>query len=691
MPRESCAVLLLFASAFSSFPFAQAQSLPGSWPQVYPGMPAGDYSPEWQNYFRVTEPLPNVSWPLARNWAGNIPVQRADHPNDTLFFWAFESSNGSFTANCSEPWGIWLNGGPGASSLVGLLFEVRITLSWYNQSIVIVILTCVPQSGPIQLFSNYSAFENQYAWTTVADYVWIDQPVGTGFSTADANGYVPDEDQLGADFMGFLENLVKVFPNLATRPLHLTGESYAGTYIPYITKAYFEMDNPPVHLAGIAIGDGVITSFETFEELPVISVLETYPQIIGYDTQVFEYFREQSALCGYNLTLQYPQPEHFPTLNAALPLSGSAYSRTYNAKLIQKRFVDEVQGRLASRLKERDGSVLEHDETLRARDVWKRDLAGRANGTIDPWYQCDLYTEMIDYAVNFTFPWCTFPFFSLRLIFHSTIRLLALGAEFDYYNIPDALSPEPLTDASVFLNDAQTRAAIHAPTSKDWVEVIPSPFASANSSSKCSKVRPMAFLTDLATNATAHGMAIVIYSGNDDSLVPHFGSQGRNTTFGGIQGFTRRPETPWYNDAGELAGIVHQERGWTYILVAHAGHLLGYTNPSSALTLVREFIFGNNQTGLVTNTSSGTVTVIGGEVSSLGGEIMTGEAAIYYGQATTESSYLFPSATVEAWDAYIATATATSRASSIISTGSVTSNIFCLGSALVATVLIRLL
>lgn len=35
----------------------------------------------------------------------------------------------------------------------------------------------------------------------------------------------------------------------------------------------------------------------------------------------------------------------------------------------------------------------------------------------------------------------------------------------------------------------------------------------------------MAFLTDLATNATAHGMKIVIYSGNDDSLVPHFGSQ----------------------------------------------------------------------------------------------------------------------------------------------------------------------
>ena len=31
--------------------------------------------------------------------------------------------------------------------------------------------------------------------------------------------------------MNFLANLVKIFPNLKTRPLHLTGESYAGTYI----------------------------------------------------------------------------------------------------------------------------------------------------------------------------------------------------------------------------------------------------------------------------------------------------------------------------------------------------------------------------------------------------------------------------------------------------------------------------
>jgi len=65
---------------------------------------------------------------------------------------------------------------------------------------------------------------------------------------------------------------------------------------------------------------------------------------------------------------------------------------------------------------------------------------------------------------------------------------------------------------------------------------------------------------------------------------------------------------------------------------------------------------------------------------SSSGEIMTGQAGIYYGEATTASSYFFPSATVEAWNAYLATAT--NQASSIMSMGSMSSEKSLLGSAL---------
>lgn len=132
----------------------------------------------------MTEKLPNITWTLPRNFAGNIAVNRSGHANDTLFFWGFEKSNGSLTAaahETSEPWGIWLNGGPGSSSLAGLTLE----------------------NGPFRVQNDYSIVQNNYSWHKIADYIWIDQPVGTGFSTSDATGYVNDEDQMGSDFVCF--------------------------------------------------------------------------------------------------------------------------------------------------------------------------------------------------------------------------------------------------------------------------------------------------------------------------------------------------------------------------------------------------------------------------------------------------------------------------------------------------------
>ncbi|KAJ3852457.1 alpha beta-hydrolase [Lentinula lateritia] len=630
----SCGVALCFCC------LATAQSLPSSFPHLYAGAPSGDYSPEWQSYFEVTEPLPNVTFALTRSFAGNLPVQRADHPNDTLFFWAFEHQNGSLTSNTStEPWGIWLNGGPGSSSMAGMFFE----------------------NGPMHINGDYSMSSNtEFSWDTVADYVWIDQPVGTGFSTADEAGYISGEDQMGTDFLGFLSNLVKVFPSLATRPLYITGESYAGTYIPYILKAHFESPNPPVTIAKIAIGDGSVGSGPEFQDLPAVTVIETYPQLINYDPEVFEYFEEQSHLCGYDVNLTYPQNGTIPTLGYVPGIYDSDEAGSFSSKLkFSNNFKNRsFRSRLLSRFQERSKMEDLHPfaksthfrKREERRQDWvrsKRDLTGRANGTIDSRYGCDLLDEFIDYAINFTFPW--------------TLSQPD-GGVFDVYNIPDALDPEVPIDASVFLNDNRTRAAIHAPTSKDWVLDFDFPFGAlgGESVSEYSIDMPMTFLTDLATNGSEKGVGFVFFSGNDDSLIAHRGTEVKlklhplqNTTFGGIQGFTRKPATPWTDDSGTLAGIVHQERNWTYVLFKGAGHLVAATAPANAKIFLQQFVFGTNTTGLVTGS-----TVTGGEDPELAEDVMPGSDPIFYGSLSTESSTIWPEATRAAWTSFIQTETA---------------------------------
>ncbi|KIK64583.1 hypothetical protein GYMLUDRAFT_981785 [Collybiopsis luxurians FD-317 M1] len=595
------------------------QRLPSTFPHNYTGIPPGGYSPAWQHYFEVTDSLPNVTKPIARNFAGNVGVNRAGHPNNTLWFWAFEREEGSITAGAGEredePWLIWLNGGPGSSSLVGLMTE----------------------NGPLQVTGNFSIVENDFSWNKLADAFWVDQPVGTGFSTSDAAGYVDSEDQMGEDFVGFLTNLVKVFPSLANRPFYLTGESYAGTFILTI----FSTPNPPVKLRKISIGDGTIGDFALYEELSTVNTLETYPEIIGFDPDVFQYFKEQEHLCGYDVNLTYPQKGIIPTITDPFTTTSSfgADSRS-QPKLSRRKLSKRALLAARSDLSTRD--IVAQTKREEERALWKRNLIGRPNGTLDPTYGCFLWEEMTDYAQNFTFPWTV--------------------GEFDAYDIPDALRPEVPSDPSIFLNDNRTRAALHAPI-KEWVEIFDFPFGDSppevNGTNPFGDPKvPMAagFMSELASNASERGVGIIIYEGNDDSLVAHRGLQVviQNITFGGIQGFTRKPATAFTDDEGRFAGIVHQERNLTYALFQNAGHFVPRSVPEAAFVFLREFILGSNQTGLVEGNH-----VVGGEDPVLAEDVMPGTTAIFYGSGTTASSLIVPSETLASWSSFLATATAT--------------------------------
>lgn len=133
--------------------------------------------------------------PLTRSFAGNIPVNRAGHPNDTLFFWAFEKQNGSLTAPANksndDPWIIWLQGGwvllayPFIARFDFRLGRVRVEClalqkRYHRITAIYAELFCNVQcqNGPLRIQPNSTFTANYLSWNALVDIFWIDQPVG---------------------------------------------------------------------------------------------------------------------------------------------------------------------------------------------------------------------------------------------------------------------------------------------------------------------------------------------------------------------------------------------------------------------------------------------------------------------------------------------------------------------------------
>lgn len=92
--------------------------------------------------------------------------------------------------------------------------------------------------------------------TNLTNMVWIEQPVGVGYTQG-----VPDisnEVELGLQLAGFWKNFVTAF-GMENFDMYLTGESYAGYYVPYIADAFINANDTTYwNLKGIAINDPII-------------------------------------------------------------------------------------------------------------------------------------------------------------------------------------------------------------------------------------------------------------------------------------------------------------------------------------------------------------------------------------------------------------------------------------------------
>ena len=203
------------------------------------------------------------------HYAGRIQLNRQDRhhvastsntKDETVetFFWYFPAPKPH------APLILWLNGGPGSSSLIGLFYEM----------------------GPFRISPNLKLTRNLDSWNQDFGLLFIDNPVGTGFSIVRSsqnasesgechsssfnkwtretfseqvplycNGYAMNQKAVASDLVLFLKEFYIQFPTEKNNTLILAGESFAGKYIPSLAN---ELLNEHVPFDGIIVGDGFV-------------------------------------------------------------------------------------------------------------------------------------------------------------------------------------------------------------------------------------------------------------------------------------------------------------------------------------------------------------------------------------------------------------------------------------------------
>ncbi|EJU02963.1 serine carboxypeptidase [Dacryopinax primogenitus] len=188
--------------------------------------------------------------------------------NQSIFFWYFASRKGEEGA----PLTVWMNGGPGSSSMLGLFQEL----------------------GPCRVTDdalNYAY--NPYSWSNASNMLFIDQPVGVGFSygTAKVNNSQAAAEDLWTFIQVFLSDAR--FSRLANSSLGIWTESYGGHYGPtfanYILQQNTAIDTGLVHgiklnLSTLGIGNGLTNALVQYPHYVTYAMSNPYNVMLANDT-----------------------------------------------------------------------------------------------------------------------------------------------------------------------------------------------------------------------------------------------------------------------------------------------------------------------------------------------------------------------------------------------------------------------
>lgn len=176
----------------------------------------------------------------SKHYSGYITVDKA---HGKKLFYYFVTSQGN---PAEDPLVLWLNGGPGCSSLDGFIYEHGpFNFRRGDQ----------PGSKPVIEL-------NPFSWTKISSIIYLESPAGVGYSYSDTeNDYITGDLTTASDNYKFLLQWFEEYPEFVHNPFFIAGESYAGVYVPTLSQ---EVVNgievgvePSLNFKGYLIGNGV--------------------------------------------------------------------------------------------------------------------------------------------------------------------------------------------------------------------------------------------------------------------------------------------------------------------------------------------------------------------------------------------------------------------------------------------------
>lgn len=189
--------------------------------------------------------LPGYGVPPFPQYSGFLDASAAE-PGTHLHYWFARCEKEDWA---SAPTVLWLNGGPGSSSVLGWLQEI----------------------GPLLVNATGGLMRNPWAWTRQANVFVLESPAGVGYSYCEAQrgggACANTDNSTAATSLAALERFFfEKFPALAANDFFVAGESYAGVYVPTLARAIVERNerisnnasadtSRLIPLAGVAVGD----------------------------------------------------------------------------------------------------------------------------------------------------------------------------------------------------------------------------------------------------------------------------------------------------------------------------------------------------------------------------------------------------------------------------------------------------